>query len=119
RLMYERQAYPQPDGGHLFWGGLHIGATDGGIGLVRSLTAAAEELGVRIRYGWHASSLRRDGERVVGVVGVHDGADAEITAESVVLAAGGFESDAALRQRHLGPGWENARVRGTPHNRGE
>jgi tricarballylate dehydrogenase len=40
-------------------------------------------------------------------------------AESVVLAAGGFESDPALRRRHLGPGWEHAKVRGTPHNTGD
>jgi tricarballylate dehydrogenase len=37
----------------------------------------------------------------------------------VVLAAGGFESDPALRREFLGDGWEHARVRGTPHNTGD
>jgi tricarballylate dehydrogenase len=37
----------------------------------------------------------------------------------VVLAAGGFEADPAARRRHLGAGWEHAKVRGTPHNTGE
>jgi tricarballylate dehydrogenase len=123
RLMYERQAYESADTGYLFWGGLHVGATGGGAGLVESLTAAAERLGVDIRYDWHALELLTEGDgetrRVVGVGGEYGGAPATATAGSVVLAAGGFESDAVLRREHLGPGWENARVRGTPYNRGE
>ena len=35
-------------------------------------------------------------------------------AESVVLAAGGFEADPELRQRHLGEGWQRAKVREHP-----
>ena len=42
-----------------------------------------------------------------------------MAAESVVLAAGGFEADPGLRAAHLGEGWEHAKVRGTPHNTGE
>ena len=40
-------------------------------------------------------------------------------AESVILTAGGFESDPQWRQEHLGEGWENAKVRGTPYNTGD
>ena len=40
-------------------------------------------------------------------------------AESVILTAGGFESDPQLRREHLGEGWENAKVRGTPNNTGD
>jgi tricarballylate dehydrogenase len=37
----------------------------------------------------------------------------------VVIACGGFESNAEMRTRYLGPGWELAKVRGTPYNTGD
>jgi tricarballylate dehydrogenase len=37
----------------------------------------------------------------------------------VILASGGFEANAELRERYLGEGWRNAKVRGTPYNTGE
>jgi tricarballylate dehydrogenase len=39
-------------------------------------------------------------------------------AGAVVLACGGFEADPAKRVAELGPEWEAAKVRGTPHNTG-
>jgi hypothetical protein len=48
-----------------------------------------------------------------------DGNVQELRAESVILGAGGFESNPAWRREHLGEGWENAKVRGTPFNTGE
>ena len=38
---------------------------------------------------------------------------------AVVLASGGFEANAEMRTRYLGPDWELAKVRGTRHNTGE
>src|ERR1700754_2312075 len=38
RLMYERQAYPDAQGRQVFWGGLAIGSTGGGEGLVHEHT---------------------------------------------------------------------------------
>ena len=37
----------------------------------------------------------------------------------MVLAAGGFQGDAEMRTRYLGPGWELAKVRGTRFNTGD
>jgi len=37
----------------------------------------------------------------------------------VVLAAGGFQANAEMRARYLGPGWELAKVRGTRFNTGD
>lgn len=119
RLMYERQAYERADGTYLFWGGLHVGNVDGGVGLVRDETRAAHSAGVRILYGHHVQRLLFEGERVVGVEGETNGVPFQIRARSVVIAAGGFEADPALRQEHLGSGWEHAKVRGTPFNTGE
>lgn len=116
RLMYERQAYDRPDGTFLFWGGLHIGNVGGGEGLIADHTRVARDEGVDIRYGQHVTGLVIEDGRVVGVH-LADGSD--LHAESVIIAAGGFESSPELREAELGTGWANAKVRGTPFNTGE
>lgn len=120
RLMYERQAYKRTDGSYLFWGGLHVGNVGGGEGLIADHTRVADRLGEEVRYGARARSLVVENGRVVGVR-YTDGEDVEheVRAESVVLAAGGFEANAEWRREHLGEGWENAKVRGTPYNTGD
>lgn len=119
RLMYERQAYESSEGGFQFWGGLHIGNVGGGEGLIADYTRVAAELGVDVRYGETVTELLTANGCVIGVA--HDGANGrqELYAESVILAAGGFESNAEWRREYLGPGWQQAKVRGTPHNKGE
>ncbi|WP_415853699.1 FAD-dependent tricarballylate dehydrogenase TcuA [Sinomonas sp. G460-2] len=120
RLMYERQAYQRADGSYLFWGGLHIGNVGGGEGLIADHTIVANRLGEEIRYGARARSLIVENGRVVGVRYTDsDQIEHQVRAESVVLAAGGFESNASWRREHLGEGWENAKVRGTPYNVGD
>lgn len=115
RLMYERQAYPDAEGRQVFWGGLTVGSTGGGKGLIEQHTAAARAAGVEVRYGVRVRSLLRDGDAVTGAA--WDGGS--VDADSVVLAAGGFEADASLRAEHLGPAWRHAKVRGTPLNTGD
>lgn len=119
RLMYERQAYTRPDGTFLFWGGLHVGNTGGGEGLVDDLVRIATGLGVTIRYEHGATGLIVEDGRVVGVTGEAEGVPFELRAESVILGAGGFEANPEKRREHLGEGWQNAVVRGTPFNQGE
>ena len=112
--MYGRQSF-DTDGRVRFWGGLTIEAWGGGPGLVDSLSGIAERLGVGLRYGARAEALAMKGGRVHGI----RLADEEIAADAVVLACGGFESNAAWRARYLGPGWELAKVRGTRFNTGD
>ena len=119
RLMYERQAYTRPDGSSLFWGGLHVGNVGGGEGLIADHTRAALEEGVDLRYGHRATGLVVEDGRVVGVTAVTESADVEVRAASVILTAGGFEANAEMREEHLGEGWANAKVRGTPYNQGD
>jgi tricarballylate dehydrogenase len=119
RLMYERQAYERPDGSYLFWGGLHVGNVGGGEGMMADHTRVARELGVEIRYASPATRLVLDGGRVTGVVVAGSEGEYVLNADSVILTAGGFESDPALRREFLGEGWENAKVRGTPCNTGD
>lgn len=119
RLMYERQAYERPDGSFLFWGGLHVGNVGGGEGLIADHTHVAAELGTEVRYGVDVQDLLLDGDTVIGVTAITaDGERVEIRAESVILAAGGFEANPELRRAHLGEGWQNAVVRGTLYNTG-
>ncbi|MDI2032494.1 FAD-dependent tricarballylate dehydrogenase TcuA [Saccharopolyspora sp. TS4A08] len=120
RLMYERQAYPDHEQRQVFWGGLAVGSTGGGKGLIEQHTAAAESAGVEIRYGVRCRELVLEGGAVVGVAYTDpEGERREVRAESVVLAAGGFEANADMRREHLGEGWQQAKVRGTPHNTGD
>ncbi len=121
RLMYERQAYQDDTSGRfVFWGGLAVGSAGGGKGLIAQHTAAAEAAGVEVRYGVRAQDLVVEDGLVCGVTWSDtQGRDGELQAESVVLAAGGFEADAAMRAQHLGSEWERAKVRGTPLNTGD
>ena len=119
RLMYERQAYERPDGSYLFWGGLHVGNVGGGEGMIEDHTRVATERGVQLRYGHRATELLVDNGRVTGVVAETPEGRKDIHAESVIMTAGGFESDPQWRKEHLGDGWENAKVRGTPYNTGD
>src|SRR3954471_2923977 len=111
RLMYERQSY-EVDGRHRFWGGLAVGTVDGGEGLMAQHRAAAERAGIELRHGAAVVDLLPDG-------GVVLAGGEELRAGAVVLAAGGFEASPRLRAAYLGPNWDVAKVRGTPHNTGE
>jgi tricarballylate dehydrogenase len=116
-LMYGRQAFKR-EGKFRFWGGLIVEAVGGGPGLSDAQFAAAERAGIEVRYGTGLVELMTDGGRVTGVVAESSYAQEEIGAKAVVLACGGFEANAEMRVRHLGPEWERAKVRGTEHNTG-
>ena len=102
-----------------FFGGSTVEVAGGGSGLVDAWRRAAEREGVRIQYGARAEALLHDDGGVRGVRASVDGQPVEIAAGSVILAAGGFEANAEWRTRHLGAGWERAKVRGTRHNTGD
>ncbi len=118
RLMYDRQSYAV-DGRHVFWGGLHIGTVDGGRGLIEGLRRAAERDGIELRTGHEMTGLVETDGAVSGVRCRAGGEETEIAAPAVVIAAGGFEADPRRRALYLGPNWDVAKVRGTPHNTGE
>jgi tricarballylate dehydrogenase len=102
-----------------FWGGLTVEAVGGGPGLVASLTSAARNNGIEIRYGARATGLIADDDGVRGVRVKRAGKTTEVRAKAVVLAAGGFQANSEWRARYLGPGWELAKVRGTRFNTGD
>jgi tricarballylate dehydrogenase len=115
---FGRQAY-KVDGRFTFWGGATVAVSAGGPGLVESLYKAAERRGVEVVYDAWVRGLVTDDEGVRGVSVRIDGTTRTYTAGAVVLACGGFEANAEMRTRYLGPGWDLAKVRGSRYNTGD
>ncbi len=113
-----RQAY-KVDGKFKFWGGLALHISGGGPEMLKALYAKAEEHGVKVLYETPALSLLHNDSGVEGVRARHKGKGYDIRAKAVILACGGFESNAEMRARYLGPGWDLAKVRGTKFNTGQ
>lgn len=82
---------------------------------------AAEAHGVEVLYSTCAKIINLDPGtgHLESVLAEHANESLLIKSKAVVLAAGGFESNPQMRSKHLGPGWENAYVRGTPYNTGD
>lgn len=94
----------------------------GGQALVEALAAHAEKLGVEFLYETTAVALARDAEgRVTGLrARGRDGAARELSGR-VVLASGGFEGNAEMMTRYVGPRSVYLRpiCKGGYYNRGE
>ena len=118
-LAYGRQAFEQ-DGVMRFWGGLIVEAVGGGKGLSDRLFQLVEQQGAEVLYQAKATGLLTNRRGHVVGLSVRDPEGyREVACESVVLACGGFEANAEMRTRYLGPGWELAKVRGTRFNTGD
>jgi tricarballylate dehydrogenase len=79
-----------------------------------------EQGGATIHYETSASELLQDKTgRVVGVRALTPEGFVDIYARAIVLACGGFEANAEMRARYLGPGWDTVRIRGVPFNTGD
>jgi tricarballylate dehydrogenase len=104
-------------------GTLHLGRTNafflgGGKALMNSAYAAAERAGVRIVYEAEVVGLCiRDGRFESAEVHTPRGTEA-IAARTVVLAAGGFESNLEWLAEIWGAAASNFIIRGTPYNTG-
>jgi tricarballylate dehydrogenase len=95
----------------------------GGLALIEALGAAAEKKGAKFVYETAATDLIRDsGGQVTGVRAVSSGYRVrEFTGKAVVLASGGFEGNAEMLTRYLGPRSIFLRpvCRGGYYNKGE
>jgi tricarballylate dehydrogenase len=119
RFMPERQAF-EIDGKLHYWGGLYVGTVGGGEGMIAKHLEIAEREGIEVRCDSPVVRLLTgDGGAVTGVVVSGPAGEESIAAKAVILACGGFEADPRLRAQYLGPGWDVAKVRGTPYNTGD
>jgi tricarballylate dehydrogenase len=116
--IYGRQAF-KVNGRFKFWGGLTVEVSGGGPGLIDVMTKIAAQNDIRIMYEARAVELIADDEGVHGAVVRVRGKTERISAGAVVLASGGFQSNAEWRTRYLGSNWELAKVRGTRFNMGD
>src|ERR1700676_1559165 len=116
--IYGRQAF-KIDGKFKFWGGLTVEAVGGGPGLIKMLTDSALKNGIKVQYDSRAVELIYEHGRVNGVRIRKDDGLHELRGRSVILACGGFEANAEMRTRYLGPGWDLAKVRGSRWNAGD
>ena len=94
----------------------------GGAALVEALAARAEKLGVTFFYETTAAGLRQDaGGRVNGLHVRGRGQGTRVLGGEVVLACGGFEGNAEMMTRYVGPRSVYLRpvCKGGYYNRGE
>ncbi|KAG5726875.1 Fumarate reductase flavoprotein subunit [Termitomyces sp. T112] len=117
-FSFNRQAY-EIDGRQKFWGGMVLSVENGGKGLIAAHRKALQKAGVKVWFSTPALSFILSDDKISGLVVRRDGHEVELRARAVILAAGGFEANAELREEYLGAGWAQARVRGTPYNTGD
>jgi tricarballylate dehydrogenase len=118
QLGLGRQAF-RVDGKFKFWGGLACHIWGGGKELVKALHARAARDGIGVLYETPAVALLTGDSGVEGVRVRHRGRLRDLRAKAVVLASGGFEANAEMRARYLGPNWDLAKVRGSRFNTGQ
>ena len=116
--MWARQSQ-KIDGRIKFYAGLICATWGAGQGLVEMLHKIAKKNGIPVLYETAATKLIYENGIVRGVIAEADGKPREMRARAVVLACGGFESNAEMRARYLGPNWDLAKVRGTRFNMGD
>jgi tricarballylate dehydrogenase len=105
-------------------GTLHLGRTNafflgGGKALMNSYYAAAERLGVGVRYDAEVVGLDLAGGAFTSATVVIGGRTHTLHAKAVVVAAGGFEANTEWLREAWGPAADNFVIRGTPYNRGK
>jgi tricarballylate dehydrogenase len=104
-------------------GTLHLARTNafflgGGTALMNSYYAAAERLGVDVRYDAEVTALKLDDGAFSYATVRTAGTATELRARAAVLAAGGFEANLDWLERAWGPAARNFLIRGTPYNTG-
>lgn len=109
---------------HAITGTLHLSRTNawfmgGGKAMINALYRRAERLGVRILYNAKVVGLEvEDGYFSSASVLIDDKTSKNITARSVVVAAGGFQSNPGWMRNAWGAAADNFLIRGTPYNTG-
>ncbi len=103
-----------------FPAGRVMSVKDEGQGFIEMLFGTAENTSIEIMYEAKMLGFLFDQKRTINGVSIQtsDGVK-ELKSRAVVLASGGFEANAEMRAKYLGPGWETVKIRGSRYNSGE
>ncbi len=104
-------------------GTLSLGRTNsfflgGGRAMLNALYLTAERLGVEILYDAEVLDLQIDGGMFLSAGMKHGDRRENVTASTLVAAAGGFEANIEWLREYWGDAADNFLIRGTPYNRG-
>ncbi len=111
-VTWEPEKVTEVDGKLYLPGGHHIHPIGGGPGMLGQLRDIAfNQNGVEIRYDSRVRAIHGNDRRVEGVR-VSEG-------RAVIVCSGGFQANAEMRARYLGPNADLMKVRGSRHNTGE
>ncbi len=82
----------------------------GGEVLVKELTRAARQAGVVFLYECEAKEIASANGRITGLLVEQNGARQTLPADAIVLACGGFQSNAEMMRQHFGAGGDTMRL---------
>src|SRR6478609_1085525 len=104
-------------------GTLSLGRTNsfflgGGRAMLNALYLTAEQLGVEILYDAEVIDLQIDGGMFLSAALKRGGRRENVSASTLVAAAGGFEANLEWLREYWGDAVDNFLIRGTPYNRG-
>src|ERR1700719_1511709 len=118
-VRWEPEKMTEVDGKLYLPGGHHIHPVGGGPGMLAQLRALALAHGVDIRYRARVRLIHGNDRRVEGVrVSTPEG-EYDLSGRAVIVCSGGFQANAEMRARYLGPNADLMKVRGSRHNTGE
>ena len=118
-VRWEPEKMTEVDGKLYLPGGHHIHPVGGGPGMLAQLRALALEHGVEIRYRARVRAINGNDRRVEGVRVSTPEEEYDLASRAVIVCSGGFQANAEMRARYLGPNADLMKVRGSRHNTGE
>jgi len=118
-VRWEPEKMTEVDGKLYLPGGHHIHPVGGGPGMLAQLRALAQAHGVEIRYRSRVRGIHGNDRRVAGVRVSTPEEEYDLAGAAVIVCSGGFQANAEMRARYLGPNADLMKVRGSRHNTGE
>jgi tricarballylate dehydrogenase len=118
-IRWEPEKMTEVEGKLYLPGGHHIHPVGGGPGMLEQLRSLREKHGVEVRYESRVRAVHGNDRAVEGVrVSTPEG-EYDLAGRAIIVCAGGFQANAEMRARYLGPNADLMKVRGSKHNTGE
>jgi tricarballylate dehydrogenase len=119
-VKWEPEKVTEVNGKLYLPGGHHIHPAGGGPGMLEQLRKIAfKQCGAEIRYDSRVVAVHGNDRRIEGVRFSTADGEYDLSARAIVVASGGFQANAEMRARYLGPNADFLKVRGSRHNTGE